>query len=167
MAGTCNFRAPDCKAATLPACCAVRNIALAIAFICLACVPTDASQSRTAKLTIVVEQVRNSVGVVGVLIFGSPNGWPEDVGAAIRRKAVPAHAGVTSLDFDDLAHGEYAVVVLHDENENMKLDKNFLGIPKEGWGMSNNPKAHSHAPKFTQAQFTFARNTNLHIQLNY
>jgi len=42
--------------------------------------------------------------------------------------------------FTDLHDGVYAVSVFHDENENQKLDKDFVGIPKEGYGASNNPK---------------------------
>lgn len=43
--------------------------------------------------------------------------------------------------------------MLHDEKENMKLDRNFLGVPREGWRMSNNPKAHGKAPAFGRARF--------------
>ena len=60
-----------------------------------------------------------------------------------------------------------AAVVLHDENENMKLDRNFLGVPKEGWGMSNNPKALAKAPEFGRARFVFDGDMTLRVSLNY
>ena len=119
------------------------------------------------ELIIVTEGVRNSRGVVGVLIFQSPRGWPEETSAAFRSKAVPAHEGVTTIRFDDLPPGDYAAVVLHDENENMKLDRNFFGVPREGWGMSNNPKAHAKAPEFSSARFSFQGDSRLRIRLNY
>jgi uncharacterized protein (DUF2141 family) len=120
-----------------------------------------------ARLTISVEGVRNAEGVVGVLVFNSPQGWPENVDAAVRAKAVPARAVVTTLAIDDIPRGTYAVVVLHDENKNQKLDRNFVGRPREGWGMSNNPKARASAPSFRRAQIAVRRDMHLRIRLNY
>ncbi|HWR52906.1 MAG TPA: DUF2141 domain-containing protein [Bryobacteraceae bacterium] len=124
-------------------------------------------RNSTSRLTIVAEGVRNSRGVVGVLLFRSARGWPEDVGAAFRSEAARAHPGITTMTFEDLPPGTYAIVLLHDENENKKLDKNFFGVPREGWGMSNNPKAHGAAPAFSRARFVFRSDTRLRIHLNY
>lgn len=123
--------------------------------------------SPSVTLTVVVENVRSDKGVVGTLVFRSAAGWPESVRSAVMRKAVPAHAGVVTLQLAGLAPGEYAVVVLHDENENMKLDKSFFGRPREGWGMSNNPKARLSAPAFERARFSAREDARLRIRLNY
>jgi uncharacterized protein (DUF2141 family) len=80
-------------------------------------------------LTVVAEGVASSKGVVGVLVFNSEKGWPERVSDALRSKAVAAHPGVTKITIPGLAPGDYAVVVLHDENENQKLDRKWLGVP--------------------------------------
>jgi len=62
--------------------------------------------------------------------------------------------------------GEYAVAVYHDKNGNKEFDSNFLGIPKEHFGMSNNPKFGLKSPKYEQAVFTVpAEGTNIIIQL--
>jgi uncharacterized protein (DUF2141 family) len=74
---------------------------------------------------------------------------------------------VAVISFDDLPSGDYAVVVLHDENADMKLDRNAFGKPREGWGMSNNPKAHLSAPPFSAARFTFNGDARLSIHLKY
>ena len=42
---------------------------------------------------------------------------------------------------------------MHDENRNGKLDTNFLGIPKEGVGASNNPKSRFGPPSFEESMF--------------
>jgi uncharacterized protein (DUF2141 family) len=55
--------------------------------------------------------------------------------------------------FADLPAGFYAVSVFHDENMNEKLDKNFMGVPKEGYGASNNPKKKMGPPNFDEAKF--------------
>jgi uncharacterized protein (DUF2141 family) len=52
----------------------------------------------------------------------------------------------------DLPAGEYAVQVLHDENDNGKLDTNFMGMPTEGYGFSNNPQVMRRA-HFDEAKF--------------
>ena len=44
---------------------------------------------------------------------------------------------------------------MHDENDNKKMDKNPLGIPKEGFGVSNDPKKKLHMPTFDETKFSF------------
>jgi uncharacterized protein (DUF2141 family) len=117
------------------------------------------------SLTLVAENVSNTSGVIGVLVFNSPNGWPEHVSSAFISTAVPAQAPVTVLTIHNLPAGDYAIVVLHDENSNMKLDRNWLGMPKEQWGMSNNPHVFLSAPSFDSARFTLAADEQLHIWL--
>ena len=67
--------------------------------------------------------------------------------------AAPAKTGRVEVVFEDVAPGRYGIVVLHDENENRKIDRNFIGLPKEGWGMSNNPRPGFSAPNFEAAAF--------------
>lgn len=62
--------------------------------------------------------------------------------------------------------GDYAVAIYHDKNNNSKFDKNFLGIPKEHFGMSQNPKFGLSSPKYEQAVFTATEDgANLTIKL--
>lgn len=119
----------------------------------------------TYTLTIVVDGARNSRGVIGVLVFNSERGWPENVSAAFRRFAVPAQMGSNTLVISGLPPGEYGVVVLHDENKNMKLDRTWYGRPKEQWGMSNNPPAHMSAPSFNAARFSLQNDARIQIRL--
>ncbi len=116
-------------------------------------------------LKLVVEGVKNTRGFIGVLVFKSAAGWPEDVSSAFTSEAVPAQSPETVLEVHNLPAGEYAVVVLHDENLNKKLDRNWYGKPKEQWGMSNNPRFSHSAPSFGSARFAFAGDDQLHIGL--
>lgn len=116
-------------------------------------------------LTVVVQGVRNSEGVIGVLVFESARGWPEDTSAALLRAAVPAQEGSTTVLIPNVPSGDYGVVVLHDENRNMRLDRNWFGLPREQWGMSNNPPEHSSAPGFKRARFSLRGDTQLLIHL--
>jgi len=65
---------------------------------------------------------------------------------------------------DDLPRGEYALMVYHDENNNKRLDKNFIGIPVEPIGFSNGyaPKA---PPSFSRAAFIISENETRHFDV--
>src|SRR5215471_14857842 len=105
-------------------------------------IPADAQQTAssasTYTLTVVVEGVNNLGGNVGILVFNSPKGWAEDRSAAVKDISVPAHEGTNKIEIPGLPGGEYAVSLVHDVNVNHKLDKNFLGVPKEQIKKTNN-----------------------------
>jgi uncharacterized protein (DUF2141 family) len=117
-------------------------------------------------LTITAEDVSNSEGVVGVLVFNSPQGWPTDNGLAFRSVAVQAHQGSVEIRVSDLPPGAYAAVVLHDLNKNRKLDRTWFGKPREQWGMSENPPVHFSAPSFGQARFTLTQDKRISVTLH-
>lgn len=62
--------------------------------------------------------------------------------------------------FKDIPVGEYAISAFHDENDNKKMDTNFLGIPKEYIGTSNDAKGFMGPPKYNDAKFTLTKDTN-------
>lgn len=61
--------------------------------------------------------------------------------------------------FSDIPNGTYAVSMFHDENENGKIDTNFLGVPKEDYGCSNNAKGVMGPPKWEDAKFEIDNET--------
>ena len=69
--------------------------------------------------------------------------------------SAPAHAGVTVVVLHGIPAGKYAVQTFHDENDNRKVDRNFLGIPKEGVGFSNDAPIRMSPPKWADAVFAF------------
>ncbi len=94
---------------------------------------------------------RNSKGVLGAELFTSANGWPEDVGKSFRHADFPINGDHATVRFEHVPPGKYGVVVLHDENENKKLDRNVFNIPKEGFGFANNPRVFLVAPPIEKA----------------
>lgn len=66
--------------------------------------------------------------------------------------------------FQDLKPGKYAIMVFHDENEDGELKTNFIGMPKEGVGTSNN---HQGIPSFRKCQFEIKGNKELGISMVY
>lgn len=70
------------------------------------------------------------------------------------KKIIPVTAtGSFSLDVPELKPGTYAVSCFHDLNNNGKLDTNFLGIPSEPYGFSNNARPKFRAPRWEEARF--------------
>lgn len=116
-------------------------------------------------LTVVVENVNKDDGNIGVLVFNTTKGWPEDRFAALRDIVVPAQPGTVTITVPGLPSGDYAVAVLHDVNKNHKLDKNLFGVPKEQWGMSNNPHATIKAPSFSTARFSLTGDQEMRVKL--
>ena len=71
-------------------------------------------------------------------------------------------------DFLSIPPGTYALGVVHDENMNGKLDTKWLGIPKEGYGFSNDAKVFLSAPSFSAAGFPYdEQDLELTIRLHY
>jgi uncharacterized protein (DUF2141 family) len=105
-------------------------------------------------LRIQVDGLRNSTGVVGAVIFGSPEGWPENTDKSLHHwpTEIPQGKHEATAIWEKLRPGDYGVAVIHDENRNRKLDRNFIGIPKEGFGFANNPHVGLSAPPFDAAK---------------
>jgi uncharacterized protein (DUF2141 family) len=104
-------------------------------------------------LRIHVDGLRNAKGNIGTVVFKSADGWPEQTNKAFRVGPAPigpdGQSGVAV--WEDLPPGDYGVAAIHDENSNAKLDRNFLGIPKEGFGFANNPHVGWGPPPFSAA----------------
>jgi uncharacterized protein (DUF2141 family) len=120
-------------------------------------------------LRIHVDGLRNSQGVVGSVVFKSPGGWPEDIKKAFRHGPTPVAPGdrQATVLWEHIPPGDYAVAAIHDENRNAKLDRNLIGIPKEGFGFANNPHVGLSAPPFQSAIVHVAcpaTDTTIHLQ---
>jgi len=116
-------------------------------------------------LKVSIEGVRSSAGTLMIGLYDSPEHFntaidkAEEVGtlndeARLGGVALRAIAGTQSVVFTNLNPGSYAVIVFHDENDNGKLDKNFLGVPIEGYGFSNNAQGSLGPPDFKEVAVT-------------
>ena len=107
--------------------------------------------SNAANLTVTVEQVRNSKGEVRFYIFNAPSQFPQ--GDELDSKDVPAQLGLVTVQFYNLTPGAYAIAIHHDENSDGEMNTNFIGLPKEGYGFSNNAQVIFSPPIFEAAAF--------------
>lgn len=114
-----------------------------------------ASFARAAELTVTISDFRNTKGVLLLSLVDSEVGWNNQVKPVAEEKLVVADKVTDNKRLQvkfTLPPGKYAVQVMHDENDNGKMDLNFMGIPKEGHGASNNLVV-MRRPNFSEAVF--------------
>ena len=114
-------------------------------------------------------EIRNSTGTVACALFESPAGFPSEfLHSATNVMIIKIRKSQARCDFEDIPPGTYAMVVIHDENMNGKLDTNGLGIPKEGYGFSNDARKWLGTPSFSDASFLYdGQNIDLTMSLHY
>lgn len=106
-----------------------------------------------AKLTLTVNKVKNDKGVVRVLLFDKAAGFPDDVENAVKNASVKIIGDKAVITFDNLTAGTYALSVFHDSENTGKLRTNAFGIPRDGYGFSNNASGTFGPPSFEKAAF--------------
>lgn len=121
-----------------------------------------------SQLTVVVNGLRNTQGQVCVTIFANSKGFPHNHDGVLKSKCNQIYDRSSTITFDNLQAGTYAVAVIHDQNQDQILNLNYLGIPTEGFGFSRNPKVRTSAPKFQDAAFFLAGpNTVIQVTMKY
>ena len=106
------------------------------------------------SLTLEVPGLASNEGKVIIALFDSAEGF-EKGDAFVRSAFVEPEDRAAVWTFGDLPFGEYAVRLFHDENGNEKLDTNWMGIPKERYGFSNDARGKFGPPGYEAAKFRF------------
>jgi uncharacterized protein (DUF2141 family) len=119
------------------------------------------------RVEVVVDGLRNDKGDVVVEIYpDTPKGFLTSRGRLGRTRA-RAERGV-KVCIPAPSAGYYALVVYHDEDGDRHFSKNFLGIPTEGFGVSNNPPPALGKPSFSKVRFEVgAGETPVHVLIRY
>jgi uncharacterized protein (DUF2141 family) len=130
-----------------------------------------ASGATASYLTITIENLRSDKGEVYLCVFSAetsdPKVFPDcDKGRPVRSQKMAIGGGKAIVTYYGLKDGVYAVAMIHDENGNGQLDTNFIGIPTEGLGVSNNPRL-TGKPGFDEAKFNIRGNTSITITAKY
>jgi len=138
--------------------CTMRNrVAVAIVFAtALPSATSVADPPATGVLTVRVSQLRSGDGLVGCALYASADGFPTNPSKAAQMRWCSIKEKTSTCSFDPIRAGTYAVACFHDENANGKLDKNFLGMPREGTVVSNHAKGSMGPPPFDKAKFSFS-----------
>jgi uncharacterized protein (DUF2141 family) len=129
---------------------------------------TQKADNHGATITVRMTGFRNERGIARITLFRDSKGFPDNTTLAFRTLSAAITNGQAVADFTDTPSGDYAIGVLHDENDNGRMDTTWLGIPLEGYGASNNPRSRTSAPSFKAALFRLTpRGITLSITLNY
>jgi len=115
------------------------------------CGSTRAQESTDSyTLTVNFTGLQNSDGLVKVALCSKKENWLSD-------KVMTAEGtisnGVSTINFEIPATGEYAISTFHDENSNDEMDSNAFGIPKEDYAFSNDAKGFFGPASFDDAKF--------------
>jgi uncharacterized protein (DUF2141 family) len=120
------------------------------------------SCAQAAELRVVIDGVASSKGTLMLGLYDSEEHFQLAISNAAKLSlvdnpsrlvgiAMRAAAGAQSVVFTNLKPGTYAVIVIHDENDDGKLDEGLFGAPIEGYGFSNNAAGFFAAPSFKDA----------------
>ncbi len=112
-----------------------------------------------ASLEVKITNLSSAKGTVKYLLFLGSHGYPDKADKSVRKGSFAAKND--SLKLSDLAPGEYAMTFFHDENDNDKLDTR-LGLPKEAFGFSQNPRIFFGPPAFNRSSFK-----HLHLLIKF
>jgi uncharacterized protein (DUF2141 family) len=97
--------------------------------------------------------IREAKGSLYIGVYNTEAGFMK-VEEVCFKKIIPVKTtGSVNLDLPELKPGTYAITCFHDLNNNGKLDTNFMGIPIEPYGFSNNARPKFRAPKWAEAKF--------------
>ncbi len=122
----------------------------------------------TIDLTVEVHELRNNKGVVQFALYNKNGSIPdEDFEKYYQIGKTTINENSTQFVFKNLPKGTYAVNILHDENENGKIDKGFI-LPEEGIGFSNYTKIGlGNKPNFSKTSFELTSDKKLIINIIY
>lgn len=116
------------------------------------------------SLTVSIKNVVSDKGTLRVGIFNSQSDFLKK---QLYGQIVKSKSGELQVVFEGIPEGVYAVSIIHDENENGELDSNFFGIPKEGFGFSNDAMGTFGPPSFEKASFNLKEKSALTVNLKY
>ncbi len=109
------------------------------------------AQKNSYEIKVNVSQISSDEGKIIAKLYNSKENFLD---TAIEKKVAIIEDGNSTLVFQNVEEGTYAIAIIHDENGNDKIDFNFLGIPSESLAASNNAKAFFVGPpSFADAKF--------------
>ena len=119
-------------------------------------------------LTVVVKDLRNNTGVLQFSLYNEKGSIPDEKFEKLHKKGkVKIMNNTAEFTFRVLKGGTYAINVLHDENENGKIDKGFI-LPIEGIGFSNfSSIGFTNRPNFEKASFLLNSNKVVEVKIIY
>jgi uncharacterized protein (DUF2141 family) len=111
------------------------------------------SNNTDYKITVVVNGFKNTNGNCIINLYNKSEGFPNSNTLVYKTITTKIKNNSAQIVFDNIEPGTYAVSILHDANSDGMLNKNMFGIPKEGYGASNNIIPSLSSPNFEDSKF--------------
>ena len=129
---------------------------------------SDRWTQNTYSLVVDVSELRNSKGILQVALYNKDGSIPDEhYRNYFRLVRKEIYEGSAKLIFTDLPEGKYAINVLHDENNNGKIDKGLI-LPEEGIGFSNYQSIGlRNKPSFEKASFYLSADKSITVKIIY
>ncbi len=130
-------------------------------------IPLHAQSPPTGTLEIEFTGIHTREGQIAAGLNSSPEGWPDKPDVEYLWPKEEMEAGTLVTRIEGLAYGTYAISVLDDIDFDQEM-KMFMGVPREGFGLSNNPHNRFTVPDFEECAFVIDRPlTHITIEMRY
>ena len=125
-------------------------------------------KQETCSLTVDVSELRNSEGIVQFALYNREDAFPDEHYKKYFKKLTGKIInGASTVTFENLPEGKYAVNILHDEDNDGKIKKGII-LPKEGVGFSNFQSiGFSNRPTFSKASFSVLNDKKIKVNIIY
>lgn len=131
------------------------------------CFASPIHSSTNSIMKVQIEGLLEAKGQICYSLFDRSQGFPES-NNNVRAECLSVKERMPTLTIENLHLGTYALAVFHDINEDGEFNRNFLGIPQEGFGFSQNPKIQTSPLSFGEsAVFVTGTATHLQVRLRY
>jgi uncharacterized protein (DUF2141 family) len=119
----------------------------------IACFLGSFTTLNQGKIVITISNCKSDKGKIYIALYNSKESFMK-VSKAVAKEILSIKDKKATVEFSNLPYGTYAFSFFHDENSNTKMDSNFLGIPTEGYGFSNNASGTFGPPSFSASSFS-------------
>ena len=132
------------------------------------CFPLQANSSTNSLIKVEIEGLQEAKGQICYSLFNRDKGFSDNKDNILRAECLTIKEQLPVLTIDNLHRGTYALALFHDLNQDEELNRNFLGIPQEGFGFSQNPEITTSPPSFKESAISIVETeTTLQVQLRY
>ncbi|WP_052461176.1 DUF2141 domain-containing protein [Psychroserpens mesophilus] len=128
----------------------MNTLAKILVFFLLSHSLVNAQEQNGQEITVVIENLKSNKGHIYISLYNTEASF---LGKGFKSTISRIENNSCTIKFENVPNGIYAISFFHDENENKKMDSNFLGIPKEDYGCSNNARGFMGPPKWEDAKF--------------
>lgn len=128
----------------------MKKLFVTIALVLTGLIGFSQEEDKGITITVTIDNVKNNEGKVLMSLHTSETFMK---GKGINDAETEIKDGKVTITFENVAPGEYAILALHDENDNQRMDFRENGMPLESYGMSNNVMSFG-PPQYDDAKFT-------------